>query len=166
MSFFASGRWRATVIYVAPAAAGGPAAYSITGAVTLSLTPSASMLEGRGILGAVPLTLTLAATMLEGRVRAGAVTLALTPAAVMVFSGTTPVPLPAVGGRPRRHARRRRVREPSHQALWGFVVLALTPHARFARIRDPLWTALPAFLDEDLDEDERLALTVADQWLN
>jgi len=67
-----------------PAAAGGPAAYSITGAVTLSLTPSATMLEGRGILGAVTLTLTPAAQMLEGRVRAGAVPLTVTPAAQML----------------------------------------------------------------------------------
>jgi len=145
---------------------GGVQAHSITGAVTLSLTPSASMLEGRGILGAVTLTLTPTATMLEGRVRVGAVTLTLTPAAVMVFSGTAPVTVPAVGGRPRRHAIRHRVREPQHHELWGFVVLELLPHARFTRIRDPLWTALPAFLETEFDEDELVAITVADQWLN
>lgn len=79
------------------ASVGGPAAYTIDGAVTLSLTPAATMLEGRGIVGAVPLTLTPAAMMLEGRVLAGAVPLTLTPAAQMlegrVVAGAVPLTL-------------------------------------------------------------------------
>jgi hypothetical protein len=142
----------------------GAQEHLLDGAVTLSLTPSATMLEGRVLSGAVTMTLTPAATMLEGRVLAGAVTLTLTPAAVMV--GPVSAVTPAVGGRPRRQGIRRRLREPQHHELWGFVALTLTPKARFTRIRDGLWTALPAFLEHDLDDDELVALTMADQWLN
>jgi hypothetical protein len=68
------------------AVAGGPAQHSIAGAVTVTPSVAAQMVEGRTLAGAVTVTAQVAAAMLEGRVLAGAVAVAPTVAATTAYN--------------------------------------------------------------------------------
>lgn len=75
--------------------AGGPHEYAIIGAGVVTLSGTASMLEGRGIIGVGVITISGAAAMIEGRGIVGAGVIALSGAAALEYTAATVVDEPA-----------------------------------------------------------------------